>query len=267
MAITNAAATPGLRGKDTSLADARLYCPAKKGGRTEVSRETTEGGDKRLPIAALALGIAGLFTGGLLGVGSLIGMGLATAGFLRARSDPRRYGGRDLVWAAVAANAFGLLSLLPLLALGLALRPMLARDDTLPTPVQEGSPLAAHPPLPPPPPPPPRSGSSALEAVGTLGPEPQAVRVGGGIVEPRKLHSVPPVYPETAVRARVQGTVVLECTISPEGRVTDVRVLRGVPLLDGAAIHAVRQWVYTPTLLDGRPVPVIMTVTVNFRLN
>jgi protein TonB len=49
--------------------------------------------------------------------------------------------------------------------------------------------------------------------------------------------------------------------------VTDVRVLRGLPLLDRAAIEAVRQWVYTPTLLNGVPVPVIMTVTVNFKLS
>ena len=53
----------------------------------------------------------------------------------------------------------------------------------------------------------------------------------------------------------------------PRGRVTDVKVLRGVPLLDQAAIDAVRQWVYTPTLLNGTPVAVVMTVTVNFKLN
>ena len=90
--------------------------------------------------------------------------------------------------------------------------------------------------------------------------------VGGKIQEPKKLKNVPPVYPEEARKARVQGVVILECTISPEGTVTDVRVLRGIPLLDQAAIDAVKQWVYTPTLLEGKPVPVIMTVTVNFKL-
>ena len=55
-------------------------------------------------------------------------------------------------------------------------------------------------------------------------------------------------------------------TIGPDGRVQDVRVLRSIPLLDAAAIEAVKQWQYTPTLLNGVPVPVIMTVTVNFTL-
>jgi protein TonB len=95
----------------------------------------------------------------------------------------------------------------------------------------------------------------------------QAVRVGGQIKEPKKLKNVPPVYPDIAKQARVQGVVILECTISPQGKVTDVKVLRGIPLLDQAATEAVRQWIYTPTLLNGVPVPVIMTVTVNFKLS
>jgi periplasmic protein TonB len=97
-------------------------------------------------------------------------------------------------------------------------------------------------------------------------PPPEAVRVGGNIKEPKKLKETKPVYPAIARSARVQGIVILECTISPQGRVTDVKVLRGIPLLDQAAIEAVKQWVYTPTLLNGVPVPVIMTVTVNFTL-
>jgi protein TonB len=59
--------------------------------------------------------------------------------------------------------------------------------------------------------------------------------------------------------------VILEAVISPSGSVEDVRVLRGIPLLDDAAADAVRQWRYTPTLLNGVPVAVVMTVTVNFR--
>jgi protein TonB len=98
-------------------------------------------------------------------------------------------------------------------------------------------------------------------------PPSQAVRVGGNIKEPKKLRNVAPEYPDIARQARVQGVVILECTISPQGKVTDVKVLRGIPLLDQAAIDAVKQWVYTPTLLNGVPVPVIMTVTVNFRLS
>jgi periplasmic protein TonB len=93
------------------------------------------------------------------------------------------------------------------------------------------------------------------------------VRVGGQIKPPSKLSNASPIYPPMAKQARVEGTVILEATISPQGRVTDVKVLRGIPLLDNAAINAVRQWHYSPTRLNGTPVPVIMTVTVNFRLS
>jgi protein TonB len=94
----------------------------------------------------------------------------------------------------------------------------------------------------------------------------QAVRVGGQIKEPKKVKHVNPDYPDIAKQARVQGVVILECTISPQGKVMDTKILRGIPLLNESALAAVRQWVYTPTLLNGVPVPVIMTVTVNFRL-
>ena len=60
--------------------------------------------------------------------------------------------------------------------------------------------------------------------------------------------------------------MIIEATIGADGRVRDTRVLRSVPLLDDAALSAVRQWEYEPTLLNGKPVAVIMTVTVNFRL-
>lgn len=93
------------------------------------------------------------------------------------------------------------------------------------------------------------------------------LRVGGSVPEPRKVKHVNPSYPSIAKQARVQGIVILECTIDAQGRISDVRVLRGIPLLDQAAIQAVRQWVYEPTLIDGVPTPVIMTVTVNFRLD
>ena len=92
------------------------------------------------------------------------------------------------------------------------------------------------------------------------------IRVGGHIKPPVKLKNVPPEYPDLALAARVQGVVILECVISPRGTVTDVKVLRSIPLLDQAAVDAVREWVYTPTLLNGIPVPVVMTVTVNFDL-
>jgi protein TonB len=92
------------------------------------------------------------------------------------------------------------------------------------------------------------------------------VRVGGVIREPRKVKEVAPAYPNIAKRARIQGVVILECQLNPQGRVETVRVLRGVPTLDASAIEAVRQWVYTPTLVNGVPVSVVLTVTVNFVL-
>lgn len=92
------------------------------------------------------------------------------------------------------------------------------------------------------------------------------VRPGGQIKPPRKITDVPPAYPSIARMAGVQGTVILEATIDSAGTVQDVRVLRSIPLLDASAIEAVRQWKYTPTLLNGNPVTVVMTVTVNFKL-
>ncbi len=93
------------------------------------------------------------------------------------------------------------------------------------------------------------------------------VRVGGNIKPPMKTKDIRPVYPPIAQSARVQGVVIIEATIGPNGRVQDARVLRSIPLLDAAALDAVRQWEFTPTLLNGVPVPVIMTVTVQFTLS
>jgi protein TonB len=93
------------------------------------------------------------------------------------------------------------------------------------------------------------------------------VRVGGEIKEPKKIRHVDPIYPQVAVAAHVHGNVVLECLVNPQGRVTGVTLLRGVSILNSAAIDAVRQWRYTATLKDGVPVSVIMTVTVTFQLS
>ena len=84
--------------------------------------------------------------------------------------------------------------------------------------------------------------------------------------ESKILRRVDPVYPELAKRARVDQIVMLEVSVDEEGNVANVRVIRGHPLLDQAAIDAVKQWKYSPTLLNGEPVPVIATVTVIFKL-
>jgi protein TonB len=83
---------------------------------------------------------------------------------------------------------------------------------------------------------------------------------------PRKVHDVAPRYPELAQRANIEGVVIIEAVISVDGSVRDARVLRSVALLDHAALDAVRQWRYAPTRLGGVAVPVIVTVTVQFRL-
>jgi TonB family protein len=98
------------------------------------------------------------------------------------------------------------------------------------------------------------------------------IRVGGNIRPPFKWLDVSPVYPQTARDAGVQGTVIVEAIIWTDGSVQDgsgsgqqaVRIRQSVPLLDNAAIYAVRQWRYTPTVLNGVAVPVIMTLKVDF---
>ena len=112
------------------------------------------------------------------------------------------------------------------------------------------------PPPPPPPPPPPAPSVTALVPI----------RVGGNIREPRVVSLVPPVYPVLAKKARVQGTVIMEATVTAEGTVDEIHVISGNPLLIQAAIDCLKQWRYEPTYLNGEPVPVILTAKINFEL-
>jgi protein TonB len=93
------------------------------------------------------------------------------------------------------------------------------------------------------------------------------VRAGGDIREPVKVKHVSPIYPQIAIQARVEGPVVIDAVIGTDGVVREARILSGVPLLNQAALDAVKQWRYSPTTLNGVPVPVIMTVTVRFNLH
>jgi protein TonB len=130
------------------------------------------------------------------------------------------------------------------------------------------------------------SGADAIlgapgDIIGELGPAPPPsplppprrvtpaapLRVSSVLRAPQKIHHVAPAYPQIARAAGVSGVVILEALIAEDGSVRDVKVLRSVQLLDAAAIDAVRQWRFTPTLLNGVPVQVIMTVTVSFSLN
>jgi protein TonB len=84
--------------------------------------------------------------------------------------------------------------------------------------------------------------------------------------EAKLIRKVEPVYPELAIKARITGRVILQVTVDEDGNVVDIRVLQGHPILEGSAVSAVRQWKYSPTILDGEPVPVTATVTVIFAL-
>jgi protein TonB len=116
-----------------------------------------------------------------------------------------------------------------------------------------GNVLSAIPTTAPPPPPPPK--------------KKDPIRVGGNVQSSKLITRVEPSYPELAKRARIQGIVLLQVTVDELGNVSEVKVIRGHPLLNDGAVGAVSQWKYSPTLLNGEPVPVIATVTVNFILN
>ncbi len=91
-------------------------------------------------------------------------------------------------------------------------------------------------------------------------------RIGGDVKAPTKIKDVKPLYPPIARDSRVQGVVIVEAIIDAAGDVVEARVLRSIPLLDEAALEAVQQWRFTPTVVDGVPQAVVMTVTVNFTL-
>jgi len=90
--------------------------------------------------------------------------------------------------------------------------------------------------------------------------------VGNGIAAPTRVTNIRPEYSPEALAAKVEGIVVLDACIGTDGRVDDARVSRSVPLLDQSALDAIWQWEFTPTLLNGEPVPVVITFTVNFTL-
>ncbi len=97
--------------------------------------------------------------------------------------------------------------------------------------------------------------------------EPSLRRVGGDVLPPVKIHAPPPRYTEIARKARIQGLVILEAVIDATGKVTDVRLIKGLPMgLEQAAIEAVRQWRFEPATLNGKPVAVLYNLTINFTL-
>ena len=95
----------------------------------------------------------------------------------------------------------------------------------------------------------------------------EALRVGGDIKPPLKVKDVKPVYPAAARLARMQGVVILEITVGVDGKVRSPKIIKSLPALDKAAIDAVSQWEYKPTLVNGKATPVILTTSVNFKLD
>jgi TonB family protein len=114
--------------------------------------------------------------------------------------------------------------------------------------------------------PPPAAAPSPTPAQTQDAPPNQPFRVDENILESKLIHKVAPIYPALAKRTGVQGTVRLEVTTNEAGYVREVKVVDGPELLKVAAIEAVKQWQYSPTLLNGTPVPVMAAVTVTFTL-
>jgi TonB family protein len=126
--------------------------------------------------------------------------------------------------------------------------------ENIPTGVAGGRGLRGGPAgAPPPPPPPPPAPGDRL-------------RVSAGVSSANLIQQVPPVYPPLARQARIQGLVIVEATIDPAGNVSSARVVSGHPLLAAAAVEAVLQWKYRPTLLNGAPIAVVTTANVTFSL-
>lgn len=110
-------------------------------------------------------------------------------------------------------------------------------------------------------------GKKGLSTGGAMGGAIGPVRAVGAIKPPRLIKKVNPVYPEAAKAAGIEGIVILEVETDEKGNVVRTTLLRSVPLLDQAAIEAVKQWQYEPAIINGKPTGIIFTVTVSFRLN
>jgi protein TonB len=91
--------------------------------------------------------------------------------------------------------------------------------------------------------------------------------VGGNVQAARLVNQPRPVYPPLARQARIQGTVRFNAIIGKDGRIENLTLVSGHPLLVPAATEAVKQWVYKPTLLNGEPVEVVTQIDVNFTLS
>jgi TonB family protein len=130
--------------------------------------------------------------------------------------------------------------------------------DSLPGPIRQGAERALLVPF----------DASFFECQDAPEPELPVIADAARVVQPRKTRNVPPRYPRSAISDRVQGTVVIDATITSKGCISSAEVIHGVdPRLDWAGLESVLQWRYEPARFDGTPIPVIMTMTTVFRLN
>jgi protein TonB len=112
-----------------------------------------------------------------------------------------------------------------------------------------------------PPPPPPVKVEAPKPVV------PQRIRVGGNVQSAKIIRQPKPIYPPLAKQARIQGVVKFTAIIARDGTIQSLQLISGHPLLAPAAMEAVKQWVYQPTLLNGEPVEVVTQIDVNFTLS
>jgi protein TonB len=119
------------------------------------------------------------------------------------------------------------------------------------------------------------AGTTTVTSMGTMtmpsanadGTPPLRIRIGGNVQQTKLISQPQPVYPPEAKQAHIQGVVKLSATIAKDGTIQHLEVVSGHPMLIPAAMDAVRQWVYKPTLLNGQPVEVVTQIDVNFTLS
>jgi TonB family protein len=101
----------------------------------------------------------------------------------------------------------------------------------------------------------------------TSSPPPEPLQIDGSLTAPRAVTTTAPAYTPEAREARIQGVVIVQAIINKEGNVTDVKVLKGLPLgLEESAVETIRTWKFEPATLEGKPVDVYYNLTVNFTI-
>jgi TonB family protein len=112
-------------------------------------------------------------------------------------------------------------------------------------------------------------GTGPATGSGNASPPPDVVRPGNGVTIPRLIRNVKPQYTAEAMRAKIQGSVMVECVVNTDGTVSNVRVIRSLDAtfgLDQEAIKAAKQWLFAPGTRNGEPVPVMVSIELTFTL-